>query len=275
MAAPLKLSFIVSSFHRNGVCSLCVRRALHRSLCARRPFESDGNTSKGLPKAQSPNYSEPANVASSQSQSVGLEKAFKMFDKVDRPAVEVDLPGEEMSFATMLRHSKLMQIGDPNGRVVVGEITEVVDDDLYIEFGAKFHAVCKRPKVRGRFLTFYSVTQSPTHSSIQRYAITTLRCRFGFAESQSVCMFQRVPSGSVSASTQCFSEYPVRVFQRVPAACVSASTRCVCFSEYPVFQRVLSVSASTRCVCFSEYRLCVFQQVPAVCVSASTRCVFQ
>ena len=94
MAAPLKLSFIVSSFHRNGVCSLCVRRALHRSLCARRPFESDGNTSKGLPKAQSPNYSEPANVASSQSQSVGLEKAFKMFDKVDRPAVEVDLPGE-------------------------------------------------------------------------------------------------------------------------------------------------------------------------------------
>lgn len=49
------------------------------------------------------------------------------------------------SFVTLLRNSKLMDLGDPNGRVVKGKVLHVVDNDLHIDFGWKFNCVCKRP----------------------------------------------------------------------------------------------------------------------------------
>ena len=88
----------------------------------------------------------------------GLEKAFAMFDRLGSVSGEDKSKREnipDQPFASLLRNSKLMQIGDPEGRIVVGTIIETIEDDLYIDYGGKFHCVVKRPRTRQQWVKLF------------------------------------------------------------------------------------------------------------------------
>lgn len=61
---------------------------------------------------------------------------------------EPQLSSSSQTFASLLRNSKFIQMGDPVGKVVVGKIYHVVDEDLYIDIGTKFPCVCTLPRGR-------------------------------------------------------------------------------------------------------------------------------
>merc|ERR1711971_333744 len=85
---------------------------------------------------------------SSQSESLQSQSKAETVDH-DYLLTPVDGENSDETFSTMLRKSKLVSLGEFNGRLLQGNIIEVMDDDLYIDFGGKFHCVCPRPKRNG------------------------------------------------------------------------------------------------------------------------------
>jgi len=63
----------------------------------------------------------------------------------DTPSIP-PVPDTPPTFASLVRHCKFTTMGDPVGKVVVGRVYHVVDEDLYIDFGHKFGTVCKLPR---------------------------------------------------------------------------------------------------------------------------------
>jgi small subunit ribosomal protein S28 len=71
-------------------------------------------------------------------------------DSTASPLTDKKQVQPSMSFAKMFRQSKFVQLGGLKGRLLSGRIIDIVDDDLYVDYGGKFHAVVQRPQTKQR-----------------------------------------------------------------------------------------------------------------------------
>ncbi|XP_011879854.1 PREDICTED: 28S ribosomal protein S28, mitochondrial [Vollenhovia emeryi] len=76
----------------------------------------------------------------------GFARSYDKFSRIDEKP-----PETVQSFASLVRNSKFVDLGDPEGKVVTGEIFHVVGDDLYIDFGWKFNCICRKPVKNGEY----------------------------------------------------------------------------------------------------------------------------
>ncbi|XP_076638190.1 mitochondrial ribosomal protein S28 [Colletes latitarsis] len=107
-------------------------------------FARNYNTEKSSDEI--PTNTEDQNENITKPKLSGYAQAFDKFEAIIEESNALKT-SQSRTFASLLRNSKFMDLGDPEGKIVEGEIFNVVDNDLYIDFGWKFHCVCPKPKM--------------------------------------------------------------------------------------------------------------------------------
>ncbi|XP_077267068.1 mitochondrial ribosomal protein S28 [Temnothorax americanus] len=122
-----------------------------RCFSTNKDSEGQGNDSHpsvepGAEKEAVTRTKEDAEASTSEVKLSGFAQSYEKFSHIDDKK-----PETPQTFASLIRNSKLVDLGDPEGKVVTGEIFHVVGNDLYIDFGWKFHCVCQKPIKNGQY----------------------------------------------------------------------------------------------------------------------------
>ncbi|KAI3386583.1 hypothetical protein SNEBB_002490 [Seison nebaliae] len=56
------------------------------------------------------------------------------------------ISNETDSFPSLLRKSQFVELGELKDKVLIGKIVEVKNEDVYVDYGGKFLAICKKKK---------------------------------------------------------------------------------------------------------------------------------
>ncbi|EZA61863.1 28S ribosomal protein S28, mitochondrial [Ooceraea biroi] len=108
--------------------------------------ESKGSSTSEFPEVETRNV-ENTGESESDLKLSGFARSYEKFTHIDDPKE----PERPQTFASLVRNSKFVDLGDPEGKIVIGKVFHVVGDDLYIDFGWKFHCVCRKPVKKGQY----------------------------------------------------------------------------------------------------------------------------
>ncbi|KAI3381520.1 hypothetical protein SNEBB_001089 [Seison nebaliae] len=74
-------------------------------------------------------------------------RLFSKFSRNCSTNVErVVMSNENDSFPTLLRKSQFVELGELKNQILIGKIVEVKKEDIYVDYGGKFLAICRKKK---------------------------------------------------------------------------------------------------------------------------------
>lgn len=121
-----------------------------RCFSAEKNTEGESNDStiseSAVEKETQVKTKENTETTESEAKLSGFAQSYEKFSHIDDK-----VPEKPKTFASLIRNSKFVDLGDPEGKLVTGEIFHVVGEDLYIDFGWKFHCVCRKPIKNGQY----------------------------------------------------------------------------------------------------------------------------